>query len=149
MNVSEHGLELIKRHEGLRLMSYRCPSGVWTIGYGHTDCVRRGQAITEEQAMEYLRSDVKVSEACLNSLPDLRLRQCQFDSLCSFIFNVGCGAFLRSTLLRKARSNPDDPSIRDEFMKYVKSSGRVLQGLVRRRQEEAQLYFGHIDEHVC
>ncbi len=69
------------------------------------------------------------------------LTQNQFDALCSFVFNVGCGAFLRSTLLKKIKMNPSDPTIRDEFAKYRFAGGKVLPGLEKRRREEAAVYF--------
>ncbi len=141
MTISEQGLNLIKRYEGCVLKAYRCPAGVLTIGYGHTGGVREGQVITRKEADEYLKRDVKAVETCISTAVQSRLSQNQFDALCSFTFNVGCGNFLRSTLLKKIKVNPSDPAIRAEFAKWVHAKSVVLPGLVKRRKEEADLYF--------
>lgn len=141
MEISAQGLDLIKESEGCHLSAYSCPGGVLTIGYGHTGSdVRHGMTITQTQAEELLRRDAKIASTCLNGL-GLMLRQCQFDALCSFVFNVGCGAFIRSTLLKKIRVNPNDESIRSEFERWTRSGGKTLPGLVARRALEANLYF--------
>ncbi len=140
MTISEDGIDLIKRNEGLRLKAYRCPGGIWTIGYGHTSGVMDGDVITKEQAEELLKKDIKEIEYKLNSL-NLNLTQNQFDALVSFIFNVGWSNFKSSTLLKKIRINPDDPSIRYEFSRWVFANGKKLNGLIKRRNEEANLYF--------
>lgn len=142
MNISKDGISFIQRHEGCLLTAYRCPAGVWTIGYGHTSNVRQGMHITPDQAEAYLRQDLKVVETSLSTAVKCALTQNQYDALCSFIFNVGCGAFLRSTLLRKVKADPSDPTIADEFLKWNKSGGRVLAGLTERRNDERNLYFG-------
>lgn len=141
MRISDKGISFIKRHEGCRLTAYSCSAGVMTIGYGHTQGVHPGMAITQEEAESFLRRDVKVAETSINTAVTIPLRQCQFDALCSFVFNVGCGAFLRSTLIKKIKSNPSDPSIRDEFMRWVYAGKKELPGLRRRRKEEADMYF--------
>ena len=138
--TSIKGIELIKKHEGCRLQAYKCPAGVWTIGYGHTQGVKAGQSITQAEADNYLKSDLKTFESFLNRA-GLRLNQNQFDALVSFIFNVGSGAFHGSTLKKKIQANPSDPTIRDEFRKWKNGGGRVLPGLVKRREDEANLYF--------
>ena len=142
MNTSPKGIALIKEFEGLRLKAYKCPGGVWTIGYGHTAGVKSGMVITEAQAEEYLKADLIVFERYLNGL-GLALNQNQFDALVSFIYNVGTGNFSNSTLLRKVRANPQDNSIMDEFLRWVYSKGRVLPGLQRRRLAEMKLYFSN------
>mgnify|MGYP006320188959 FL=1 len=142
MKTSPKGIALIKEFEGLRLKAYKCPGGVWTIGYGHTAGVRPGMVITEAQAEEYLMADLIASEKYLNNLR-LAINQNQFDALISFIYNVGTGNFSRSTLLRKVRANPQDNSIMDEFLRWVYSKGRVLPGLQRRRLAEMKLYFSN------
>lgn len=144
MKTSEKGIKLIMKHEGFRAEAYRCPGGVWTIGYGHTGGeVRSGMKMTKEEAMEWLRSDVQVAEAAINK-EQLNLRQHQFDALVSFVFNVGTGNFRSSTLLKKIREDPDAPDIREEFMQWKRAKGVVLPGLVKRRQEEADLYWGNV-----
>ena len=142
MKTSPKGIALIKEFEGLRLKAYKCPSGVWTIGYGHTAGVKPGMVISEAQAEEYLMADLIASEKYLNDL-GLALNQNQFDALISFIYNVGTGNFSSSTLLRKVKANPLDNSIMDEFLKWVYSKGRVLPGLQRRRLAEMKLYFSN------
>ena len=142
MNTSPKGISLIKEFEGLRLKAYKCPGGVWTIGYGHTAGVKPGIVITKAQAEEYLKADLIAFEMYLNGL-GLALNQNQFDALVSFIYNVGTGNFSNSTLLRKVRANPQDNSIMDEFLRWVYSKGRVLPGLQRRRLREMKLYFSN------
>jgi len=142
MKTSHKGIALIKEFEGLRLKAYKCPGGVWTIGYGHTAGVQPGMVISEAQAEEYLMADLIASEKYLNDLR-LAINQNQFDALISFIYNVGTGNFSRSTLLRKVRANPQDNSIMDEFLRWVYSKGRVLPGLQRRRLAEMKLYFSN------
>ena len=142
MKTSPKGIALIKEFEGLRLKAYKCPGGVWTIGYGHTAGVKSGMVITEAQAEEYLKADLIAFERYLNGL-GLALNQNQFDALVSFIYNVGTGNFSNSTLLRKVRANPQDNSIMDEFLRWVYSKGRVLPGLQRRRLDEMKLYFSN------
>lgn len=140
MKTSDKGIKLIAAHEGLRLEAYKCPAGVYTIGYGHTRTARPGMVITKQQAEELLKDDLITAENAVNN-QNLKLTQNQFDALVSFVFNVGSGNFRTSTLLRKVKANADDPSIADEFKRWNKASGRVLFGLVRRREEEAHLYF--------
>ena len=142
MKTSPKGIALIKEFEGLRLKAYKCPGGVWTIGYGHTTGVKPGMVISEAQAEEDLKADLIAFERYLNVL-GLALNQNQFDALVSFIYNVGTGNFSSSTLLRKVRANPQDNSIMDEFLRWVYSKGRVLPGLQRRRLAEMKLYFSN------
>ena len=96
--------------------------------------------ITLHEAERFLRQDVEFAEKEVNR-HNLDINQNQFDALVSFVFNLGVGNFARSTLLRKIKSNPDDPTIRKEFERWIYAGGKVLNGLVRRRKEEADLYF--------
>lgn len=140
MKTSEKAYSLIRQFEGLRLMAYRCPAGVWTVGYGHTSGVVPGMVITKEQAEELLRQDIATAEKIVSAeCPNLR--QCQFDALVSFVFNVGGGNFRKSTLLKKVRANSDDNLIMDEFLRWVYAKGVVLPGLQKRRLAEMRLYF--------
>ncbi len=140
MKASEKAYSLIRRFEGLRLAAYLCPAGVWTIGYGHTSNVLSGKVITKELAEEFLRQDIEAVENIVNAeCPGLR--QCQFDALVSFVFNVGVGNFRKSTLLKKVKANPDDNSIMDEFLRWVYAKGVVQLGLQKRRLAEMRLYF--------
>lgn len=139
--MTREGFELIKRYEGLRLEAYRCPAGVWTIGYGHTKGVYKGMRISKEEAEMFLRQDVEIVELqVVNTVG--KLAACKIDALVSFAYNVGVAAFRRSTLCRKVKANSDDPAIRNEFMKWIYAGGKKLQGLVKRRAEEAEMYFG-------
>lgn len=140
MKASIDAYELIKQFEGLRLEAYLCPAGIWTIGYGHTSGVSPNSFITIQEADEYLHRDVATIEMQLNKL-NLSLRQCQWDAIVSFVFNVGIGNFKASTLLAKIRINPDDNSIMDEFLRWVYANGKVMKGLQKRRLAEMKLYF--------
>ena len=140
MKASVDAYELIKQFEGLRLEAYLCPAGIWTIGYGHTSGVSPNSFITIQEADEYLLRDVAAIEMQLNKL-NLSLRQCQWDAIVSFVFNVGIGNFKASTLLAKTRINPDDNSIIDEFLRWVYANGKVMRGLQKRRLTEMKLYF--------
>lgn len=140
MKASVDAYELIKQFEGLRLKAYLCPAGIWTIGYGHTSGVSPNSFITIQEADEYLHRDVATIEMQLNKL-NLSLRQCQWDAIVSFVFNVGIGNFKASTLLAKIRINPDDNSIIDELLRWVYANGKVMKGLQKRRLAEMKLYF--------
>lgn len=131
---------MIRQFEGLRLTAYKCPAGVWTIGYEHTSGVMPGMVITKEQAEELLRQDIATAEKIVSAeCPNLR--QCQFDALVSFVLSVGVGNFRKSTLLKKIKVNPDDNSIMDESLRWVYAKGVVLPGLQKRRLAEMRLYF--------
>lgn len=135
---------MLKRHEGCRLTAYRCPAGVWTIGYGHTgDDVREGMTITQREAERLLADDLrKFEEEVERVMAGVSLTQGQFDALTVFAYNVGPSAFRNSTLARMVRKNPNNPLIRGEFRRWIRAKGEVLPGLVRRREEEANVYFG-------
>lgn len=140
MRTGIAGINLIKGFESLRLEAYRCPAGIWTIGYGHTAGVRRGDRIDERKAEQLLTEDLRESEAVVNrECPNVS--QNQFDALVSFVFNVGETQFMRSTLLKCVKANPENVNIRYEFSRWNKAKGTVLSGLIRRRKAEADLYF--------
>ena len=140
MRTSANGLQLIKKHEGLRLRAYQCPAMVWTIGYGHTGTARKGLVITEAKANELLMEDVQWAEGEVLRM-NVRLTQNQFDALVSLVFNIGVGAFRRSSARRLIIANVGDPAIGPAIKLWKKAKGRVLPGLVRRRDDEATLYF--------
>ena len=142
MTISKNGIALIKAHEGFRLKAYLCPANVWTIGYGHTGSdVYMGKVITEDEAENLLITDLIKFEKAVRNNVHKQLTQNQFDALVSFTFNLGEGNLKKSTLLRKVNQNPNDPSIEIEFKKWVNAAGKRLPGLVKRRAEEAELYF--------
>lgn len=150
MTASDKSLNLIKQFEGLSLKAYLCPAGIPTIGYGSTRWpdgkkVQLGQVVTMEEADALLKFEVARVAA---RIPDgLYVDQSQFDALVSFTYNVGIGNLLSSTLLKLVRKWPDDPAIRTEFMKWTKitvnGEKKMLNGLVRRRKAEADLYFSN------
>lgn len=143
MKTSSKGIEFIKKHEGFRARAYQCPAGVWTIGYGHTRGVKSGDVIDKAQGERFLIQDVQTAEQEVNS-HGLIINQNQFDALVSFVFNVGSGNFSRSTLLRKLKVNSNDATISYEFSRWKHGGGKVLPGLVKRRKEEAELYFKRV-----
>ena len=118
METSSKGIELIKQHEGCRLRAYKCPAGVWTVGYGSTRGVNQWTEITRQEAEVRLREDLRTAERTVEKVRYLqpRLAQCQFDALVSFVFNVGSGNFEKSTLRKKVLANTADRSIRDVFL---------------------------------
>lgn len=120
--------------------AYQCDAGVWTIGYGHTSGVKEGDTCTKEQADAWLAADVQTVEAVINALA-ISLSQNQFDALVSLGFNIGANALLNSTLIKKAKTNPDDATIADEFLRWNKVGNTVVNGLTRRRKAESELYF--------
>ena len=150
MNTSKAGLDLIKQFEGLRLKAYKCPADVWTIGYGHTSAagqpaVKSGMSITEAQANKILAADLGQYEDAINNSVKVDLTQNQFDALVSFVYNVGIGAFQKSTLLKKLNAGQYD-AVPGELMKWTKGGGKELPGLVRRRRAEAALWRGVNDD---
>lgn len=141
MKSSELLLNKIIDFEGCKLTAYKCPAGVWTIGVGHTKGVKQGQKITEAQAISLLKGDLLPCENYVNNLGVCKT-QGQFDALVDFCFNLGTGALGRSTLLKFIRQGKAELYIRGEFAKWVKSGGKTLAGLVKRRAWEADRYFG-------
>lgn len=139
MQTSVRGIELIKLNEGFRGAAYTCPAGKLTIGYGTTQGVKPAMMVTELQAEMLLKKHLTGIENQLNSL-GLRINQNQFDALIDFIYNVGWGSFVKSTLLRLIKANPQSPQIADEFRKWRLGGGVILPGLVRRREAEIKLY---------
>lgn len=120
--------------------AYRCPAGVWTIGFGHTGPdVVEGKRITLQEAEELLRGDLVEVERRVQQLVTAPLTQGQFDALVSFAYNVGLGALERSTLLRKLNAE-DYRGAAAQFAVWTKSTGRELPGLVRRRREERAMF---------
>lgn len=140
LTYSDAGLTLTKQFEGLNLNSYQDQVGVWTIGYGHTGpSVIGGQTITQDQADQLLASDIAGSVACVNRAVTSDINQNQFDALVDFVFNLGCGALLSSTLLRDINSG-DFASAAAQFLLWDHAGGVVVPGLLRRRQAESNLF---------
>ncbi|NHB89589.1 lysozyme [Photorhabdus tasmaniensis] len=139
MQISDKGLKALKRYEGCSLTAYRCPANVWTIGYGHTRGVKPGDAITDEQATQFLLEDLAPVYITIETNVKVPLTQGQFDALCSFIFNCGASAFVRSTLLKKLNAG-DYRGAADELMRWNMAGGRVLPGLNARRASERSMF---------
>lgn len=135
--------ELIQAWEGLRLRAYQCPGGVWTIGWGHTKGVTPGSEISVAEAERLLSEDIgEIERQLAELLPGVELGNNRKAALISLIFNIGVGAFGKSSLRRRILANPEDYRIRNEFMRWVRAGGEILPGLVSRRRQEAVLYFG-------
>lgn len=150
MKLTKEIKDFVKAKEGLSLTAYLCPAGVWTIGYGNTFYesgikVKQGDKISKERA-ELLFNNVfenfalQVKQLVFKST----LNDNQFSALVSFAYNVGIGALKSSTLLKKVKANPNDKTIANEFAKWNKSRGKVLNGLTSRRAKEAEFYFKKI-----
>jgi GH24 family phage-related lysozyme (muramidase) len=137
--INQSGLNLIKEFEGIRLNTYDDGVGVPTIGYGHTLGVTWGQTITIAEAEQLLKEDLTYFENGVNELVKVPLTDNQFSSLVSFAFNVGVGAFEESTLLR-VLNQKDYEAASDQFLRWVNGGGKVMAGLVRRREAEQNLF---------
>lgn len=146
MKPSGNALKLIKQFEGCRLRAYLDAVGIPTIGYGNTRYtdgakVNMGDVISMEKADAMLHITLQDFAYWINQFVQTELTQHQFDALCSFAYNVGVGAFRKSTLLKKINVDPNDPSIEAEFLKWNRAGGKVLPGLTKRRQAESDYYF--------
>jgi len=143
MTASQNCINLIKLFEGYKPKAYLCPASVVTIGFGstmYTDGrkIKLGDTINEQQAYELLMWELRNKAFALHGL---NLNQNQFDSCLSFIYNVGIGAFNRSTIRKKILLNRNDKTIKDEFLRWVNKGSPFEKGLTRRRIAEAELYF--------
>lgn len=135
MIISNKGLDLIKQFEGCRLKAYKDPAGVWTIGWGHTKGVKAGDEITQEQADKLLRDDLAVYETKVDKYDNkYHWNQNQFDALVSFAYNIGSIDQLTSNGRRSIKT------ISDKILEYNKAGGKTLEGLVRRRKAEKELF---------
>ncbi|MFE4107853.1 lysozyme [Almyronema epifaneia] len=139
--INDDGLLLIKSFEGLRLKAYQDAVGIWTIGYGTTQGVTPGMEITQAQAEQFLRRDVNKFEQAVQEGVTVPINENQFSALVSFTYNVGSGAFRSSTLLRLLNQN-DIQGAADQFPRWNRAGGRVLDGLTRRRNAERSLFLG-------
>lgn len=139
MKISENGLNLIKHFEGCELQAYKCPAGVWTIGYGHIKTAHEGKVITQEQADEMLVEEMEEYEGYINRAVKVELNQNQFDAMVSWVYNLGNGNLGASTLL-KVLNMGDYAGVPAQMLRWNKAGGKVLEGLTRRRQAEADLF---------
>lgn len=139
--VSNEGLAMIRSFEGCVLKAYKCPAGVWTIGYGHTKGVKPDMKITKEKAEELLMQDVASIEELLNkTFPNLT--QQQFDALASFIFNLGWTNFKSSTLYKRIAEKASDKQVCMQLLRWYNANKKPLVGLMKRRVAEANMWCG-------
>tara|TARA_Y100000593_G_scaffold37439_1_gene72652 strand:+ start:1171 stop:1596 length:426 start_codon:yes stop_codon:yes gene_type:complete len=139
MKISNNGLDLVKHFEGLVLEAYKCPAGVWTIGYGHTKDVQPGDSWSEDHADHMLEVEMEEYEKYINDLVEVELNQNQFDAMVSWVYNLGVGNLQSSTLLKVLNAG-DYAGVPEQIMRWNKAGGKVLEGLTRRRQAEADLF---------
>jgi len=142
MKISSNGIELIKVFEGLELEAYKCAAGVWTIGYGHIKGVHEGMNITEDTANKMLMEELVEYENYIDQAVTVPLAQCQYDAMVSWVYNLGNGNLTSSTLLKVLNSGDYD-GVPAQMMRWNKAGGKVLEGLTRRRQAEADLFSGN------
>lgn len=148
MDIDESGKKFIEGNEGLRLTAYQDGGGVWTIGYGHTGTdVKAGRTVTVEEAIRLLECDLVSAVTCVNRNVKVGLSQDQFDALVDFTFNVGNGAFMKSTLLRKLNLG-DYAGAAAEFEKWDHDNGKVVSGLLARRKKERAMFESSSPSHV-
>ena len=146
MNVSKAAILLIKHHEGVRSRPYRCPAGLWTVGVGHL--IGDGKSLPEswnrtfsqEEIDKILKSDLRRFElGLIKLLPNIPLKQNEFDALVSFCFNLGLGCFQRSTI-RQALLRGNKEAAMESLVKYCRAGGKILRGLQTRRLDEKALF---------
>ena len=146
MKTSERGIQLIKHHEGVRNRPYRCPANLFTVGVGHL--IGDGKSLPPEWNRTFSMEEIdgllkrdlqRFERGILKMLPNVPLRQGEFDCLVSFSFNLGLGTFQRSTL-RQALLRGDKKAAMESLVKYCKAGGRILKGLQTRRLDERALF---------
>ncbi|MDE6491213.1 MAG: lysozyme [Muribaculaceae bacterium] len=146
MKTSQQMIDLIMQWEGFRAKAYRCPSGVLTVGYGHTGAeITPETTVTTDEATGMLLADIRNVERCIASMSDgagVVLTQHQFDALVSLAFNIGSTRLRRSMLWRKISINAPTDEITREFRRWVYAGGKIMPGLVKRREREASIYSG-------
>ena len=141
MKISLEGLGLIKKFEGCELEAYKCAAGVWTIGYGSTKGVKEGDSLTQEDADKLLRHEMNEYEGYIKDMVKIDLKQNEFDSLVSWVFNLGPANLKTSTMLKVINDNKLE-EVPSQMKRWNKANGKVLEGLIRRREAEALLFQG-------
>ena len=139
MSALEILIKLIKDSEGCKLKAYKCPAGIWTIGYGQTKGIKEGMIWTQQQADELFDTMIKEFETGVKKLVKVTINDNQLGALVSFAYNCGLGNLASSTLLKKLNAS-DFEGADKEFQKWTKGAGKVLPGLVKRRLQEATLF---------
>lgn len=140
--IPSQAIDLIKQFEGCKLKAYRCPANVLTIGYGDTENVTEGMTITMEEAQSRLERQITRFAIKVIQLTKVPLNDAQFASLIDFVYNLGAGAYQRSTLRAKLNRG-DYCHVAEEFVKYCKAGGKILKGLLRRRLAERDLFLSN------
>ena len=141
METSSEGISLIQKFEGCELEAYQCSAGVWTIGYGHTKDVIKGMTITKEEAEQMLVDELHEYENYINEYVTVALSQNQFDALVSWVYNLGPANLKASTML-KVLNKGQYEEVPAQMKRWNKAGGKVLEGLIRRREAEACLFKG-------
>ena len=141
MKISQEGIALIKKFEGCELEAYKCPAGVWTIGYGHTKDVKEGDRINKDEANYLLEEEMIEYEGYINDMVEVPLEQNQFDALTSWVYNLGSSNLMSSTMLTLLNEGKYD-EVPQQIKRWNKAGGKVLDGLVKRREAEALLFEG-------
>ena len=141
MKISQEGIALIKKFEGCELEAYKCPAGVWTIGYGHTKDVKEGDRINKDEANYLLEEEMIEYEGYINDMVEVPLEQNQFDALTSWVYNLGSSNLMSSTMLTLLNESKYN-EIPQQIKRWNKAGGKVLDGLVKRREAEALLFEG-------
>lgn len=139
--ISEEGISLIKKFEGCELEAYQDSVGVWTIGYGTIKGVREGDKINQDEAEHLLQEELPEYEGYINNMVKVPLKQCQFDALVAWVFNLGSGNLQESTMLKVLNEGKYD-EVPAQIRRWNKAGGQVLNGLVRRREAEAIMFQG-------
>jgi len=141
MQISQEGLALIKKFEGCELEAYKCPAGVWTIGFGTIKDVKEGDRITKDEANHLLEEEMIEYESYINDMVEVELNQSQYDALCAWVFNLGPSNLGSSTLLKVLNEGKYE-EVPQQMKRWNKANGEVLTGLIRRREAEALLFQG-------
>jgi lysozyme len=148
VKASKEAIKLIRHHEGVRNKPYQCPAKLWTVGIGHligdgkTLPASWNRTFTNEEIDGILKSDLSRFELGISKmLPNVQLKQHEFDALVSFCFNLGLGCFQRSTI-RQALLRGDKEQAMESLIKYCRAGGKILRGLENRRKDERRLFEG-------
>lgn len=139
MKPSQDCVDLVKSFEGFRAEAYKCPAGVWTVGYGTTENVSPGDVVNKEEAELLLMEDLLDASKAVDELVDVEINEHQYDALTSFVYNVGREAFRTSTLLKLINAGNFDAAAL-QFKRWNKAGGVVLPGLTRRREAEREMF---------
>ena len=148
MKASNVCIQLLKHHEGVRYKPYTCPANLWTVGVGHL--IGDGKSLprewnktfTQAEVDGLLKRDLSRFELGISKmLPNVPLRQHEFDAILSFCFNLGLGCFQRSTI-RQALLRGDKEQAMESLVKYCRAGGKILKGLQNRRLDERKLFLG-------